>query len=197
MLNFHSITFYSVTINYAILFPLINLLIYSFVVLHLFLLLYMHHQSWNEFHITVSIIFHPSTLPSPFLHPVLAPADAGGLVVPPPPETFWQQLCIALTYSLLTGTFWTLLQQGVRFDPDMPQTIRLEFAKSNTKVSKPKQQSPPTAAQHPTLVHPFTGRKYSPRTTHLFDHSLLFFCIYSSDKHCVLYIYTIYFKSLG
>ncbi|XP_065345409.1 uncharacterized protein LOC135942763 isoform X3 [Cloeon dipterum] len=32
------------------------------------------------------------------------------------------------------------LQQGVRFDPDMPQTIRLEFAKSNTKVSKPKQQ---------------------------------------------------------
>lgn len=27
----------------------------------------------------------------------------------------------------------TTLQQGVRFDPDMPQTIRLEFAKSNTK----------------------------------------------------------------
>jgi hypothetical protein len=27
----------------------------------------------------------------------------------------------------------TQLQQGVRFDPDMPQTIRLEFAKSNTK----------------------------------------------------------------
>ena len=25
------------------------------------------------------------------------------------------------------------MQQGVRFDPDMPQTIRLEFAKSNTK----------------------------------------------------------------
>lgn len=31
--------------------------------------------------------------------------------------------------------------QGVRFDPDLPQPIRLEFAKSNTKVSKPKQQS--------------------------------------------------------
>lgn len=28
------------------------------------------------------------------------------------------------------------LQQGVRFDPDMPQTIRLEFAKSNTKGKK-------------------------------------------------------------
>ncbi|KAK8746534.1 hypothetical protein OTU49_017071 [Cherax quadricarinatus] len=40
----------------------------------------------------------------------------------------------------------------------MPQTIRLEFAKSNTKVSKPKQQSPPAAAPHPTLVHPFTGQ---------------------------------------
>ena len=38
------------------------------------------------------------------------------------------------------------LQQGVRFDPDLPQTIRLEFAKSNTKVSKPKQPSPSSAA---------------------------------------------------
>ncbi|XP_047485194.1 U1 small nuclear ribonucleoprotein A-like isoform X1 [Penaeus chinensis] len=54
------------------------------------------------------------------------------------------------------------LQQGVRFDPDMPQTIRLEFAKSNTKVSKPKQQSPPAAAPHPTLVHPFTGLELNP-----------------------------------
>ncbi|GFV50997.1 protein couch potato [Trichonephila clavipes] len=51
------------------------------------------------------------------------------------------------------------LQQGVRFDPDLPQTIRLEFAKSNTKVSKPKQQSPPAAATHPTLLHPLAGRK--------------------------------------
>jgi len=51
------------------------------------------------------------------------------------------------------------LQQGVRFDPDLPQTIRLEFAKSNTKVSKPKQQmSPPAIATHPALaVHPLTG----------------------------------------
>jgi len=31
--------------------------------------------------------------------------------------------------------------QGKRFDPDMPQTLRLEFARSNTKVSnKPKPQ---------------------------------------------------------
>jgi len=40
--------------------------------------------------------------------------------------------------------------QGVRFDPDLPQTLRLEFAKSNTKVTKPKQQSPQPAATHPT-----------------------------------------------
>nr|CAD7255795.1 unnamed protein product [Timema shepardi] len=47
--------------------------------------------------------------------------------------------------------------QGVRFDPDMPQTIRLEFAKSNTKVSKPKQQAANAATTHPTLMHPLTG----------------------------------------
>ena len=44
--------------------------------------------------------------------------------------------------------------QGVRFDPDMPQTLRLEFAKSNTKVAKPKQQSPQPASTHPTFLHP-------------------------------------------
>ena len=61
-------------------------------------------------------------------------------------------------------------QKGVRFDPDIPQTIRLEFAKSNTKVSKPKQQnsSPPAAAPHPTLLHPLTGREY-----HSFNHQHL------------------------
>lgn len=69
----------------------------------------------------------------------------------------------ALTHSpsLLSG--FSLFQQGVRFDPDLPQTIRLEFAKSNTKVSKPKQHSPATIAgtiTQPPLVHPLTGRKY-------------------------------------
>ncbi|XP_065220280.1 U1 small nuclear ribonucleoprotein A-like isoform X2 [Planococcus citri] len=51
--------------------------------------------------------------------------------------------------------------QGVRFDPDMPQTIRLEFAKSNTKVSKPK---PTTNLNntHPTLMHPLTGHLGAP-----------------------------------
>ncbi|ELU06415.1 hypothetical protein CAPTEDRAFT_112394, partial [Capitella teleta] len=51
------------------------------------------------------------------------------------------------------------LQQGVRFDPDLPQTLRLEFAKSNTKVTKPKQQSPQPAATHPTFIHPLTGQE--------------------------------------
>ncbi|XP_013420785.1 uncharacterized protein LOC106181061 isoform X2 [Lingula anatina] len=51
------------------------------------------------------------------------------------------------------------LQQGVRFDPDLPQTLRLEFAKSNTKVTKPKQQSPQPAATHPTIIHPLTGQE--------------------------------------
>lgn len=54
------------------------------------------------------------------------------------------------------------LQQGVRFDPDMPQTIRLEFAKSNTKVSKPKQPAAASATAHPTLVHPLTGHLSAP-----------------------------------
>ncbi|XP_038046861.1 cell wall integrity protein scw1-like isoform X2 [Patiria miniata] len=48
---------------------------------------------------------------------------------------------------------------GVRFDPDQPQTIRLEFAKSNTKVTKPKQTSPqpanlPMMGPHPAQLTP-------------------------------------------
>lgn len=61
------------------------------------------------------------------------------------------------------------LQQGVRFDPDLPQTIRLEFAKSNTKVSKPKQVSPvaaTTSITQPQLVHPLTGQTLSPAFIH-------------------------------
>ena len=30
-----------------------------------------------------------------------------------------------------------IIIKGVRFDPDVSQTLRLEFARSNTKVSKP------------------------------------------------------------
>ncbi|KAK2184725.1 hypothetical protein NP493_255g02037 [Ridgeia piscesae] len=49
--------------------------------------------------------------------------------------------------------------QGIRFDPDLPQTLRLEFAKSNTKVTKPKQASPMPVAPHSTFIHPLTGQE--------------------------------------
>lgn len=72
------------------------------------------------------------------------------------------------------------MNKGVRFDPDIPQTIRLEFAKSNTKVSKPKQQnsSPPAAAPHPTLLHPLTGREYFNSSP--LQSSMSIFCLQSS-----------------
>ena len=66
----------------------------------------------------------------------------------------WELLILVLWFWLV------LLQQGVRFDPDLPQTIRLEFAKSNTKVSKPKQVVNTSAVTQQPLVHPLTGRKY-------------------------------------
>ncbi|CAG5123467.1 unnamed protein product, partial [Candidula unifasciata] len=48
--------------------------------------------------------------------------------------------------------------QGVRFDPDLPQTLRLEFAKSNTKVTKPKQaSSQPVTSNSAGFIHPITG----------------------------------------
>jgi len=53
--------------------------------------------------------------------------------------------------------------QGTRFDPDLPQTLRLEFAKSNTKVAKPKpQQFAQIATAPPNFASPVPAcRKYS------------------------------------
>jgi hypothetical protein len=55
------------------------------------------------------------------------------------------------------------VQCGVKFDPDLPQTLRLEFARSNTKMTKPRQLfSPAHATVHPAFtsaaayIHPFT-----------------------------------------
>lgn len=84
------------------------------------------------------------------------------------------------------------MQQGVRFDPDMPQTIRLEFAKSNTKVSKPKQPAAAAATSHPALMHPLTGRKYAPPLVHLLDTSHLLFL-----THCTDYKVSHFLLSLG
>ena len=43
--------------------------------------------------------------------------------------------------------------QGVRFDPEIPQTLRLEFAKANTKMAKSKlvgtPNPPPSPAKEP------------------------------------------------
>jgi hypothetical protein len=39
--------------------------------------------------------------------------------------------------------------QGVRFDPELPTTIRIEFAKANTKVTKPTVVRPPTLGLTP------------------------------------------------
>ncbi|KAJ1520254.1 hypothetical protein ONE63_004461 [Megalurothrips usitatus] len=68
------------------------------------------------------------------------------------------------------------LQQGVRFDPDLPQTIRLEFAKSNTKVSKPKQPSASVAPAHQTLMHPLTQHlsPFYPGGPELWQHPIAF-----------------------
>jgi len=57
----------------------------------------------------------------------------------------------------------------MRFDPDLPQTLRLEFAKTNTKVVKPKQQlaqfavaaAAAAAAGHAQYVQPIAGRKHA------------------------------------
>lgn len=63
--------------------------------------------------------------------------------------------------------------QGARFDPDLPQTIRLEFAKSNTKVSKPKQQvaaAPHHALMHPAFSHGQVGGFYGPGAADMWHH---------------------------
>ncbi|XP_032833811.1 RNA-binding protein, mRNA-processing factor 2a-like isoform X4 [Petromyzon marinus] len=48
---------------------------------------------------------------------------------------------------------------GIRFDPDIPQTLRLEFAKANTKMAKNKLLGTP----NPTLPHPALGPHFIAR----------------------------------
>ena len=93
-------------------------------------------------------------------------------------EKYWKIICHYVFIHLLSKQ--QKKQQGIRFDPDLPQTIRLEFAKSNTKVNKPKQSLPSlssssssaaavaaaaaaaTASNHQAALamHPLTGRNY-------------------------------------
>lgn len=58
------------------------------------------------------------------------------------------------------------LPQGIRFDPEIPQTLRLEFAKANTKMAKSKLVGTPNPSTPlPTAVPQFIARepcKYQP-----------------------------------
>jgi len=62
-------------------------------------------------------------------------------------------------------------QCGVKFDPESAQTLRLEFARSNTKMTRPRQLFPAAVASAtpiphvlspaaPAYIHPFATRKY-------------------------------------
>ncbi|CAL9702367.1 unnamed protein product [Knipowitschia caucasica] len=48
---------------------------------------------------------------------------------------------------------------GIRFDPESPQTLRLEFAKANTKMAKSKLMATP----NPTNIHPALGAHFIAR----------------------------------
>ncbi|GCB72394.1 hypothetical protein scyTo_0006283 [Scyliorhinus torazame] len=48
---------------------------------------------------------------------------------------------------------------GIRFDPENPQTLRLEFAKANTKMAKNKLMATP----NPTNMHPALGAHFIAR----------------------------------
>ncbi|XP_031568172.1 RNA-binding protein with multiple splicing 2-like isoform X2 [Actinia tenebrosa] len=59
--------------------------------------------------------------------------------------------------------------QGVRFDPDVSQTLRLEFAKSNTKVNKPANRNsvltsgmPYTPHKEPVMTPDYFGTSFFP-----------------------------------
>ncbi|XP_056233109.1 RNA-binding protein, mRNA-processing factor 2a isoform X3 [Seriola aureovittata] len=49
--------------------------------------------------------------------------------------------------------------KGIRFDPESPQTLRLEFAKANTKMAKSKLMATP----NPTNIHPALGAHFIAR----------------------------------
>lgn len=79
-----------------------------------------------------------------------------------------------VTFSTRAGAEAAKLDlQGVRFDPDLPQPIRLEFAKSNTKVSKPKQQSSSPVLQlhqqhknHSNNIHNLNHHQHAQQQQH-------------------------------
>ncbi|XP_061414009.1 RNA-binding protein, mRNA-processing factor 2a-like [Lethenteron reissneri] len=59
---------------------------------------------------------------------------------------------------------------GIRFDPDIPQTLRLEFAKANTKMAKNKLLGTP----NPTVPHPALGPHFIARDPFIHNGHLIF-----------------------
>ncbi|XP_037766975.1 RNA-binding protein with multiple splicing 2 isoform X2 [Chelonia mydas] len=57
---------------------------------------------------------------------------------------------------------------GIRFDPENPQTLRLEFAKANTKMAKSKLMATP----NPTNIHPALGAHFIARDPYALVSSL-------------------------
>lgn len=65
-----------------------------------------------------------------------------------------------LPYVHMSSSFLLRLSsQGIRFDPESPQTLRLEFAKANTKMAKSKLMATP----NPTNIHPALGAHFIAR----------------------------------
>lgn len=61
--------------------------------------------------------------------------------------------------------------QGVRFDPEQPQTIRLELARSNTKVTKPSKQVSPPNHLSSSAVASLSAILPPPATASMLSHS--------------------------
>jgi len=82
--------------------------------------------------------------------------------------------CVAACRPIhIARRYFAAPQSGVKFDPESAQILRLEFARSNTKMTRPRQLFPAALAAAaaaapiqqvlspatPAYIHPFTTRK--------------------------------------
>lgn len=82
-----------------------------------------------------------------------APPPPPPLKLSPPPLPDYSPPSPSIPFLL------RLSPQGIRFDPESPQTLRLEFAKANTKMAKSKLMATP----NPTNIHPALGAHFIAR----------------------------------
>lgn len=62
--------------------------------------------------------------------------------------------------EMKTSSICSLFPKGIRFDPEIPQTLRLEFAKANTKMAKNKLVGTPNPSTPlPNTVPQFIARE--------------------------------------